>query len=1223
MKRESTTNTFQGGLQMDFNPLATPNGVITNALNATLVTMNGNENALQNDMGNGRVETAYLPEGYIPVGTTELGGIVYIVSYNPFTKKSQIGCFPSPERNFNSNDFNSSTPLSINCIDFYSSKSNLNTSVQKIILLDQMLNPGDKYQILLKADDAIMYLSAYGQKSKFNPDLLPRYIKLNVVAINSSGQINNLNSSLTWQPAEDGYFYLKTLSDDTNTTNLDEYRNIVQSNYNIFNSKYSGQLGIIAELEYINSFSVSYDYIKNEDTILFYFYVNWTYSNESSQDKINLYGIQIDKKLGSNTTTDEIKLSYPIEYIREGKLDRFLGSTDILQYQAIDNDNYKVTFLSPPYIDNILSINSKNSIYKNKLDTLSPRFNNGKDFDFLIEQPVEITKQSGKNANILNLEVTPSMPYGYLSWLKQSFQIDLNKLGTGYIHLSEYRYFVETNYIRLSWGLEAYPERNKKIQNVTFNFKELNQNVIDKLVILSKLGITIDNSRILQSNNSTWQQFNNGDYTNIDLDQEVKDEIEYKEGDELIIFNWDNSEVLDNKGSYSGHFSELLDKNIYNNNCYLVEIVINYNSEKIYKYYRILYTDYVFNHKYYDTNDFASLKLDEVNPTYLTYSNNPSEISNFTYNIEYYVPNSNDTYVDKVQKYKYDRNDTIQIQTHSTYGVNTFKWEDEIYSANYDNTSLSISQSGDQSYTNISSLTQTPINPPVNRVYFQGKQYQKNSAGIWELKDVEITDDMVRSFKINKNNSVLIPSDPEDETKNEIFDKIEVRNSLSSISVGLHLWADLLFQVLYNRPTEVTVPYKLKPLDVGPGYLLYLCNRKKGCSMVVSEYYGEHIQDAKNNSIWYNSFGDGASVNVDIHNSYQPGLESFLLDKLNQYDILPIGISVYKEKGDGFDMDLGLGVISDSNQRMYYSGGSPACAYASVYAVKTSWNSVMLIALQGEMPTVTEGGKRDAWLFGGYLDKGYRDTNGTNYELNLLPPIFYGGFTMGQSPTVYDKGMQECFKKYARYYYKFVNTPSVVQRYTWNTLSYLDNYKFKVFMNIEFNNRRILKINDVEIPTILNINNFNYTELIDQVIDYNFTHAPNIQMIINRFYVQTDYSQYYLIEGDSTPIEAPSGISLTKVYSKSGHPVDYFKYPEFIDRYRRSPGGSIVKSDDVQNWKNPENPDRFYIQIQNGRLRITSDTGDYGGRTTYVKFNKTEGQRVGIQGIRMIVGYGY
>ena len=83
MSKQETVNTFTDGLVMDLNPITTPNSVLTNALNATLITYNGNEFVLQNDMGNGRVETAYLPQGFIPLGTTSFGGIIYIVSYNP------------------------------------------------------------------------------------------------------------------------------------------------------------------------------------------------------------------------------------------------------------------------------------------------------------------------------------------------------------------------------------------------------------------------------------------------------------------------------------------------------------------------------------------------------------------------------------------------------------------------------------------------------------------------------------------------------------------------------------------------------------------------------------------------------------------------------------------------------------------------------------------------------------------------------------------------------------------------------------------------------------------------------------------------------------------------------------------------------------------------------------------------------------------------------------
>ena len=99
MSKKQTSNTFDEGLVKDYHPLTVPNNTLTDALNATFVTMNGNEAILQNDMGNGRVESAFLPNGYVPVGMKEYGGIIYVASYNPITNKSQLGCFPSPERN--------------------------------------------------------------------------------------------------------------------------------------------------------------------------------------------------------------------------------------------------------------------------------------------------------------------------------------------------------------------------------------------------------------------------------------------------------------------------------------------------------------------------------------------------------------------------------------------------------------------------------------------------------------------------------------------------------------------------------------------------------------------------------------------------------------------------------------------------------------------------------------------------------------------------------------------------------------------------------------------------------------------------------------------------------------------------------------------------------------------------------------------------------------------
>lgn len=83
------------------HPLTTPQQNLTDALNATLITFNGNEQMLQNDMGNTRIQDAKtgnimgLREGFVPVGLEEHGGIMYIASVNK-EGKGEIGTIPSP-----------------------------------------------------------------------------------------------------------------------------------------------------------------------------------------------------------------------------------------------------------------------------------------------------------------------------------------------------------------------------------------------------------------------------------------------------------------------------------------------------------------------------------------------------------------------------------------------------------------------------------------------------------------------------------------------------------------------------------------------------------------------------------------------------------------------------------------------------------------------------------------------------------------------------------------------------------------------------------------------------------------------------------------------------------------------------------------------------------------------------------------------------------------------
>jgi hypothetical protein len=79
---------------------------LTDALNATLLTFNGNEMMLQNDMGNTKIQDSTtgnimgLRDGFVPIGMKEYGGILYIASYNINTKEGEIGTIPSPVFNY-------------------------------------------------------------------------------------------------------------------------------------------------------------------------------------------------------------------------------------------------------------------------------------------------------------------------------------------------------------------------------------------------------------------------------------------------------------------------------------------------------------------------------------------------------------------------------------------------------------------------------------------------------------------------------------------------------------------------------------------------------------------------------------------------------------------------------------------------------------------------------------------------------------------------------------------------------------------------------------------------------------------------------------------------------------------------------------------------------------------------------------------------------------------
>lgn len=152
--RKESSNQFTEGLVCDLNPINTPNTVLTDALNATIITYDGNEYSLQNDRGNYPLKNCRLKPNYIPVGLKEYGDILYIVSYNPLDNCVEIGSYPSPLEVTDSKD--NDTSLEINSVlEQIVEKAKYSELVEKCEMQiwtsddeeESKLYPGDKYSI--------------------------------------------------------------------------------------------------------------------------------------------------------------------------------------------------------------------------------------------------------------------------------------------------------------------------------------------------------------------------------------------------------------------------------------------------------------------------------------------------------------------------------------------------------------------------------------------------------------------------------------------------------------------------------------------------------------------------------------------------------------------------------------------------------------------------------------------------------------------------------------------------------------------------------------------------------------------------------------------------------------------------------------------------------------------------------------------------------------------
>lgn len=435
MKQEAT-NTFGEGMIMDLNPLTTPNNVLTSALNATMITYNGNEFVLQNDMGNGRVETAYLPSGYVPVGIKEYGGIIYVASYNPLTNKGQIGSFPSPERNISSEE--AGTPqqnINIHELFKFTPESGATESYQKVSLFpeksDTIIRPGDKFMLQFYPQDGVTWNDLRKVITDFDNNGKNKLLKLRLAVLDSNGNLKDITQQLKRMDVDgkvvdspEGFFMKmldSPLSGDMNEDDLENLRSSTSA-FNVYNNKLSGSLYIIVELNTITSFDVEVYGAKAEEVP-----VEWTPPISEYFEPIT---IPVGKAviLFKETFTSDIT----------------------------DGETYWRGVIASV----VTSEESQSDYYVKQTD---------------INGVSTLVLEDINNDSILTYKLTPVMEYMPLASMSKQGSINISLLGSGLISLVEWRYYndISNNVLTISWGMETYLLEGESISNVRFEFRDM------------------------------------------------------------------------------------------------------------------------------------------------------------------------------------------------------------------------------------------------------------------------------------------------------------------------------------------------------------------------------------------------------------------------------------------------------------------------------------------------------------------------------------------------------------------------------------------------------------------------------------------------------------------------------------------------------------------------------------------------------------------------------
>lgn len=597
-------NTFNEGMVLDNHPLMTPNTVLTDALNATLVTMNGNEMVLQNDMGNARVENAKLPPGYIPIGMKEYGGIIYIACYNPLTNKGQIGCFPSPQRQKTATQISEVTPTFKFPDVTYIKEENgekwykINSLLTKCEIFPKgtIIRSGDKFSVGLPISSMFgtdnidstgeHYISNYDNvENGLVKTPMNRMYTFGVATLDNNGQLRDITNQLKRYKGGQqvqfsnidsdlykfncGYWQNEMSTNDKDGLVSSELmdQTSVQSKLNTYNSKLFGRLFLYAKYNTVQSIEVSvvgYKKLDDNNTINNPIYTGSDYSDVELPLIQNQKYLQIDSGI--------LLLIYVNYKYNCPDGSKTLNSKNLVE--PLEGYEYYFDKNDQSIIRGIQFIINKNSIYNLPFsipNDYNKNYNLGYGYPLYdkitdIYSFSQVYALSLNTTNKVSWEAYP-ITYFYDNGLKSgeipdenvSGELDPDNINSGKMELNAWRYYINNDRVLLTWGFESYPRENDTISEVSFSFYDVAYNTLK------------------------WKFF-------------TKERISYNgEFNE----NFDISNFISNSSNYNN--------SVIPNKLFYVDISWKYNSQERHTYRWMLITG-LYNPSYYGNSEYPTIK---------------------------------------------------------------------------------------------------------------------------------------------------------------------------------------------------------------------------------------------------------------------------------------------------------------------------------------------------------------------------------------------------------------------------------------------------------------------------------------------------------------------------------------------------------------------------------------------------------------------------------------